>query len=72
MATKAQSKMRIQPGQPAKNFTSQDILGHSVALPDYKGQRLMLSFYRYAADAVLLPLCRLPPVQFENAPSIFS
>ena len=47
--------MRIQPGQPAKNFTSQDILGHSVALPDYKGQRLMLSFYRYAA----CPLCNL-------------
>ena len=41
--------MRIQPGQPAKNFTIEDVFGNSVALPDYKGQRLMLSFYRYAA-----------------------
>ncbi len=47
--------MRIQPGQPAKNFTSQDILGKTVALPDYKGKQLMLSFYRYAA----CPLCNL-------------
>ena len=47
--------MRIQPGQPAKNFTIEDILGNSVALTDYKGKRLMLSFYRYAG----CPLCNL-------------
>ena len=47
--------MRIQPGQPAKNFSSEDLLGNTVALSDYKGKRLMLSFYRYAA----CPLCNL-------------
>jgi peroxiredoxin len=47
--------MRIKPGQPAKNFSSEDLAGNTVALNDYKGQRLMLSFYRYAA----CPLCNL-------------
>jgi peroxiredoxin len=47
--------MRIQTGQPAKNFTIEDISGKTVALSDYKGQRLMLSFYRYAG----CPLCNL-------------
>ena len=47
--------MRIKPGQSAKNFSSEDLAGNTVALNDYKGQRLMLSFYRYAA----CPLCNL-------------
>ena len=47
--------MKIQPGQPAKNFSSEDILGNPVALHDFKGKRLMLSFYRYAG----CPLCNL-------------
>jgi len=47
--------MKIQPGQPAKNFSAEDIFGNPVALRDFKGKRLMLSFYRYAA----CPLCNL-------------
>ena len=47
--------MRIQPGQPAKDFTIEDIAGHTIALTDYRDQRLMLSFYRYAS----CPLCNL-------------
>ena len=47
--------MKIQPGQPAKNFSAEDISGNTVALHDFKGKRLMLSFYRYAA----CPLCNL-------------
>ena len=47
--------MRIQPGQPAKNFTTEDMAGNTITLNDYAGQRVMLSFYRYAA----CPLCNL-------------
>jgi peroxiredoxin len=47
--------MKIQPGQPAKNFSTEDISGNALALDDFKGKRLMLSFYRYAA----CPLCNL-------------
>ena len=47
--------MRIQPGQPAKNFTTEDISGNAITLNDYAGQKVMLSFYRYAA----CPLCNL-------------
>ena len=47
--------MRIQPGQPAKNFTSEDISGNAITLNDYANRCVMLSFYRYAA----CPLCNL-------------
>jgi len=47
--------MRIQPGQPAKDFTIEDIAGNTIALTDYRDKRLMLSFYRYAS----CPLCNL-------------
>ncbi len=47
--------MRMQPGQPAKDFTIEDILGNTIALTDYRDKHLMLSFYRYAS----CPLCNL-------------
>jgi len=47
--------MKIKTGQPAKDFTTEDISGNTVALQDFKDKRLMLSFYRYAA----CPLCNL-------------
>jgi peroxiredoxin len=47
--------MRIQPGQPARNFTSEDISGNAITLNDCAGRHVMLSFYRYAA----CPLCNL-------------
>ena len=47
--------MKIKTGQPAKDFKAEDLLGNTVALQDFKGKRLMLSFYRYAA----CPFCNL-------------
>jgi peroxiredoxin len=47
--------MRLQPGEPAKPFEVTDILSNRISLQDYQGQKLMLSFYRYAS----CPLCNL-------------
>ena len=47
--------MRIQPGQAAPVFDVRDIFGNPFSLADFKGKRLLLSFYRYAS----CPLCNL-------------
>jgi len=47
--------MRLQAGEPAKPFEVTDIIGNPIRLQDYAGQKLMLSFYRYAS----CPLCNL-------------
>ena len=47
--------MRIQPGQPATNFSTEDIAGKAISLKNYTDRRVMLSFYRYA----VCPLCNL-------------
>ncbi len=47
--------MKLLEGQPAKDFATEDILGNPIALRDYRGNRLMLSFFRYAS----CPLCNL-------------
>ncbi len=47
--------MRLQPGEPAKPFEVMDIFSHRIRLQDYEGQKVMLSFYRYAS----CPLCNL-------------
>ena len=47
--------MRIQAGEPARDFQVKDIFDQPRALADYRGRRLMLSFYRYAS----CPLCNL-------------
>jgi len=47
--------MRLQTGEPAKPFEVTDIFGSRISLQDFEGQRLMLSFYRYAS----CPLCNL-------------
>jgi len=47
--------MRLQAGQPASPFEVQDIFGRKISLPDFAGQKLMLSFFRYAS----CPLCNL-------------
>ena len=41
--------MRIQPGQPAKDFDVQDIFGNQFALGDFKDKKLLLAFFRYAS-----------------------
>jgi peroxiredoxin Q/BCP len=47
--------MRLKVGQPAPGFVVRDIYGKRVALGDYAGKKLMLSFYRAAA----CPLCNV-------------
>jgi len=47
--------MRLKEGQKALNFKVEDIFGNEVFLSDYKGKKLLLSFYRYAS----CPLCNL-------------
>jgi len=47
--------MRIQEGQPAKDFNVTDIFGNRIGLADFRGKKLMLSFYRYAS----CPLCNM-------------
>lgn len=47
--------MRFQPGQTAPEFTATDFSGVAHALSDYRGKKVMLSFYRYAS----CPFCNL-------------
>lgn len=47
--------MRQQAGTPAPEFEVTDIFGEEFSLRDFKGQKVLLSFYRYAA----CPFCNL-------------
>ena len=47
--------MKLKPGQHAKNFSVKDFKGNPISLEDYRGKKLILSFYRYAA----CPLCNV-------------
>jgi thioredoxin-dependent peroxiredoxin len=47
--------VRIKVGQQAPDFVAQDLSGRPVALADYQGTNLLLSFYRAAA----CPLCNV-------------
>ena len=47
--------MRIQEGQPARPFQVKDIQDRLITLEDFRGQKLLLSFFRYAS----CPLCNL-------------
>lgn len=47
--------MRLKEGQKAVDFEVKDIFGNEVSLSNYKGKKLLLSFYRYAS----CPLCNL-------------
>jgi len=47
--------MRIQNGEPARDFQVEDLFGKQISLSDFKGKKLLLSFYRYAS----CPLCNL-------------
>lgn len=43
---KEKAKMKIQVNQPAPNFTIKDVNGTIVSLSDYKGKKVLLTFYR--------------------------
>jgi peroxiredoxin len=47
--------MRLKAGQTAPSFAQPDIHGRTVALEQYRGRHLLLSFYRYAS----CPFCNL-------------
>ena len=47
--------MRIQPGDPARGFSVLDVDGQLQSLQRYRGQPLLLQFYRYAG----CPMCDL-------------
>lgn len=47
--------MRLEPGHPAPTFDTRDVFDQPVRLADYAGERLMLSFYRFAS----CPFCNL-------------
>lgn len=47
--------MKLTAGQPAPDFTTEDIFGTPIALKDYAGKGLLLSFFRNGACA----LCNL-------------
>ncbi len=47
--------MKIKPGSTAPSFTTLDLHGREVDLESYRGRKVMLSFYRYAA----CPFCNL-------------
>lgn len=47
--------MRLKPAQDAPDFEATDISGRRVSLADYRGRRLLLSFYR----AAVCPLCNV-------------
>ncbi len=47
--------MRLNQGEVAKTFSTKDIFDTSISLEDFKGKKLMISFYRSAS----CPLCNL-------------
>lgn len=47
--------MKLQPGQPAPVFVRNDLDERSIALEQYRGKKVLLSFYRYAS----CPFCNL-------------
>ena len=47
--------MRLKEGQSAPIFEVEDIFENPIALKNYSGKKLMISFYRYAS----CPLCNL-------------
>lgn len=47
--------MKLRPGQMAPSFTTTDILGRRVALEEYRGRSVLVSFNR----AAVCPLCNV-------------
>lgn len=47
--------MRLVPGQMAPTFATRDLAGRSVALQNYRGAYVLLSFYRFA----VCPVCNV-------------
>jgi peroxiredoxin len=54
-ATFANPVTKIKPPQAAPNFTVRDVKGNSVSLADYRGKKVLLTFYRNVG----CPICNL-------------
>ncbi len=52
--------MRLGEGQKATDFKAKDIFDDKITLENYKGKKLLLSFYRYAS----CQLCNLGALFF--------
>ncbi|RZU38677.1 peroxiredoxin [Fluviicoccus keumensis] len=59
--------MRLQPGQAAPAFTVTDFTGVSRSLSDYRGRKVLLSFYRYAS----CPFCNLRIHQLRQQAAVW-
>lgn len=44
--------MKLLPGMPAPSFHAADLFGNRIALADYRGKTLLISFFRNAACAM--------------------
>ena len=54
---------RLEPGDPAPDFTLADADGNDVSLHDYKGQRVVVYFY----PAAMTPGCTKEACDFQEA-----
>lgn len=57
------SNERLEVGDKTPYFKTLDVMGNLVDMDDYKGKRVLLSFYRF----VTCPLCNLRVAQFMKA-----
>jgi thioredoxin-dependent peroxiredoxin len=62
-----QDKMKIQASQEAPLFSIKDVNGTSVNLADYKGKKVMLTFYRNVG----CPVCNVRFHELEEQASYF-
>jgi peroxiredoxin len=62
-----QEKMKIEPPQSAPTFMIEDVNGNSVNLSDYKGKKVMLTFYRNVG----CPVCNLRFHQLQEQAALF-
>ena len=53
--TNKKGNMKISQGQAAPSFTIKDVNGSTVNLSDYKGKKILLTFYRF----LIVQCCRL-------------
>lgn len=55
--------VRLEPGQPAPDFTLNDQNGAPVSLSDYRGQKVVLYFY----PAAMTPACTTQSCDFRDS-----
>ncbi len=66
-ATKTQGQAKVSAKQSAPTFTAQSLSGTTVNLADYRGKKVLLSFYRNAG----CPVCNLRFHQLQEQAALF-